>query len=76
MPRIAGAGGEIRAGYQVAGTIAAWTVTTTSQSDGEVAIDLEFTLAARDPYWSTQRPLTVILEWFGRRRVWRNVAPV
>lgn len=75
MARIVGAGGDLRVGYQHAGVLGAWTVTTTPRSDGEVDVDLEVTPAALDPYWSTQRPLTVRLSWFGSRRVWRNVVP-
>lgn len=75
MPRIVGAGGELRVGYQRAGSIGAWTVTTAPGEDGEMSVDVELTPAVLDPFWSTQRPMTVILEWFGSRRVWRNVVP-
>lgn len=73
--RIVGAGGDLRVGYQHAGVIAMWAVTTTPRADGEVDVDLEVTPAALDPYWSAQRPLTVQLSWFGSRRRWRNVVP-
>lgn len=76
MPQIVGAGGDLRVGYQHAGTIAGWTVTTTPRADGEVSIDVDFVPGVLDPFWSTQRPMTVSLNWFGRRRVWRNVAPL
>ena len=72
--RIVGAGGELRVGYQVAGTIGAWAVTATP-TEGATAIDAELQPVWLDPFWSTQRPMTVTLEWFGARRVWRNVAP-
>lgn len=74
MPRIVGCGGELRVGYQVAGHINGWVVTTTPAGDAvDVAIEIEPSWL--DPFWSTQRPLTVTLDWFGRCRVWRNLVP-
>lgn len=75
MARIEGRGGDLRVGYQVAGTIGSWVVTTTPTAEGiEIAIEIE--PVALDPYWSTQRPITVTLDWFGRCRVWRDVTPI
>ncbi len=71
---IVGAGGELRVGYQRAGSIGAWAVTT-AESQGDVRVDVELTPVGLDPFWGTQRPVTVILEWFGSRRIWRNVVP-
>lgn len=75
MLRIVGTGGEIQVGYEHAGTIARWELTSTLNQGAEVDISLELVLSDTDPYWSQQRPVTVSIDWFGRRRVWREVVP-
>jgi hypothetical protein len=64
-----GIAGELRCGYQLAGKLGRWQLRPSGQEH-----ELQGVWLFWDPFWTTQRPLTLVLEIGHLRWTWPDVS--
>lgn len=72
--RITGVGGQVRAGYQLAARVGAWTLERALAGPSpEYTLTAE--IVARDAYWAQQAPLAIDLVMGQRMWTWDPMQP-